>query len=104
MARSCLRDPRMLVSLAENGELATSLQPGALGEALHGVLEGVTDEAELAVRLRRFRRRQMVRIIWRDITRRASLAETLEDLSELADISIRQGCQPNSKMSPFFLS
>ena len=91
MARSCLRDPRMLVSLAENGELATSLQPGALGEALHGVLEGVTDEAELAVRLRRFRRRQMVRIIWRDITRRASLAETLEDLSELADISIRQG-------------
>ena len=81
----------MLVSLAESGELAASLQPGALGEALHGVLEGVTDEAALAVRLRRFRRRQMVRIIWRDITRRASLAETLEDLSELADISIRQG-------------
>ena len=91
LARSCLRDPRMLVSLAESGELAASLQPGALGEALHGVLEGVTDEAALAVRLRRFRRRQMVRIIWRDITRRASLAETLEDLSELADISIRQG-------------
>jgi glutamate-ammonia-ligase adenylyltransferase len=35
--------------------------------------------------LRRFRNRQMVRIAWRDLTRRADLSETMTDLSRLAE-------------------
>ncbi|MCW8904091.1 bifunctional [glutamate--ammonia ligase]-adenylyl-L-tyrosine phosphorylase/[glutamate--ammonia-ligase] adenylyltransferase, partial [Sedimenticola sp.] len=38
--------------------------------------------------LRRFRNEQMVRIIWRDLTQAAPLAETLEDLSALADACV----------------
>jgi len=91
VARSCLREPALLPSLVESGELQRPLQAGEMAAALRDHLQGVADEAELGRRLRRFRRRQMVRIVWRDLARRAPLAETLEDLSELADLSIRQG-------------
>jgi glutamate-ammonia-ligase adenylyltransferase len=50
----------------------------------------VGDEKLLAQRLRQFRRFQIVRIIWRDIAGWAPLAETLEDLSALADACIGQ--------------
>ena len=39
--------------------------------------------------LRRFRRRHMVRIAWRDIAGWADLDETLHDLSALADACIQ---------------
>ena len=38
--------------------------------------------------LRRFRKRHMVRIAWRDIAGWADLDETLRDLSALADVCI----------------
>lgn len=40
--------------------------------------------------LRRFRHRHMVRILWRVLTDKSSLVETLADLSSLADVAIRQ--------------
>ena len=39
-------------------------------------------------RLRRLRRRELVRIVWRDIVAGAPLAEVLEDLSSLADAAV----------------
>ena len=42
--------------------------------------------------LRRFRRRHMVRIAWRDIAGWADLDETLRDLSALADACIEFAC------------
>lgn len=49
----------------------------------------IADEAELMVQLRNFRRREMVRIAWRDLAGWADLAETLMDLSQLADACIQ---------------
>jgi [glutamine synthetase] adenylyltransferase / [glutamine synthetase]-adenylyl-L-tyrosine phosphorylase len=43
--------------------------------------------------LRQWRRREMLRIAWRDITARASVEETLRAVSELADACIRAACQ-----------
>jgi glutamate-ammonia-ligase adenylyltransferase len=40
--------------------------------------------------LRRWRRREMVRIAWRDLNGRASLEETLEDLSAFADDAVNR--------------
>ncbi len=91
VARSCLREPELLPALAESGALEQPPAPGALAAELEAWLAGVQDEEELGRRLRRFRRRQMVRIIWRDLSGRAPLEETLESLSALADASIRQG-------------
>ena len=52
------------------------------------------DEAEAALQtwLRRWRRREMVRIAWRDLTGRAAIEETLADLSAFADDAIRLAC------------
>lgn len=83
-----LRDPSMFLALAESGELERSLQAGELRGQLAQVLADCADEEELGRRLRRFRNRQQLRIIWRDISRQADLGETCGDLSDLADACI----------------
>jgi len=50
-------------------------------------------EAELMDSLRRFRKRHMVRIAWRDIAGWAGLDETLRDLSALAETCIEFVCR-----------
>ena len=90
VARNSLRDDTLLESLAVEGLLGASYETGELDARLEDFLAGVADEDDLSSRLRQFRKKQMMRIIWRDITAKAPLAETLEDLTELADCSIRQ--------------
>ncbi|MCF6783797.1 bifunctional [glutamate--ammonia ligase]-adenylyl-L-tyrosine phosphorylase/[glutamate--ammonia-ligase] adenylyltransferase [Stutzerimonas stutzeri] len=82
------RDPQMLLQLAEAGLLERPLRTGEMHTALNALLADCADEASLATLLRRFRNRQQVRIIWRDLTRQADLAETCADLSDLADTCI----------------
>jgi glutamate-ammonia-ligase adenylyltransferase len=59
-------------------------------QQLARLLKGVADEATLHQQLRYFRQREMVRIIWRDLAGWANLAETVSDLSALADACIQQ--------------
>jgi glutamate-ammonia-ligase adenylyltransferase len=82
------RDAQMLLDLAASGALEQSLAPGELRAQLQDKLAGCADENDLGQRLRRFRNRQQLRIIWRDISRQADLVETCRDLSELADACI----------------
>ena len=93
VAQTCLRYPDLLLDLAQGGALDHPLQAGDMAAQLQTGLQGVADEDALLPALRQFRRRQMLRIIWRDITRKAPLGETLEDLSELADVCIRQSLE-----------
>jgi glutamate-ammonia-ligase adenylyltransferase len=83
-----LRDPQMLLDLAASGELERSLAVGELRSQLAQALEECADDDELGRRLRRYRNRQQLRIIWRDISRQADLVETCRDLSDLADTCI----------------
>jgi glutamate-ammonia-ligase adenylyltransferase len=89
-AQLCLRSPEVLSKLHAGGLLARPLAGGELAQALAAELRDVVDDEDLAARLRRFRQSQMLRIIWRDLGNDAALDETLEDLSELADVCIRQ--------------
>jgi glutamate-ammonia-ligase adenylyltransferase len=89
-ARLCLREPEWLKRLCVDGRLERPAAGGELAQLLARALQGVDDEDELAARLRRFRQQEMLRIVWRDLSGRARLEETLEDLSELADVCIRQ--------------
>ncbi len=82
------RDPEMLLQLAESGLLERPLREAEMRATLADSLEDCADEDALARRLRRFRNRQQVRLIWRDLTRQADLAETCGDLSDLADACI----------------
>ena len=82
------RDPAMLLQLAKAGLLERSLVAGEMRSALAEMLDDCADDDSLARQLRRFRNRQQVRIIWRDLTRQADLAETCSDLSDMADACI----------------
>ncbi len=88
-----LRDPAMLLSLAESGELERRFAPGELCAQLAAAVQAATTEDELARNLRRQRTRHQVRIIWRDLTRQADLVETCRDLSDMADAAIDQAYQ-----------
>jgi glutamate-ammonia-ligase adenylyltransferase len=83
-----VRDPQMLLELAASGELERRLGDGELRAQLAQALLECADDDELGRRLRRFRNRQQLRIIWRDISRQADLIETCRDLSDLADACI----------------
>ncbi len=86
---SCARDPALLESLIRSGDL-TSRRSGDHGvAAAFAALDTATDEAAFMSALRRLRRRELVRIAWRDLAGWAEGAETLIDLSDAADAALR---------------
>jgi len=93
VAQVCLRVPELLLELKQSGDLERAYAAGDLATALAARLSGVSDEMGLHRQLRLFRRREMVRIIWRDLARLAPLSEVLEDLSELADVCVSQALE-----------
>ena len=94
VAKACVRYPTMLVELLQSGDLMRSYSSEHYREALLPAMEGVSNDQALGVILRHFRRREMVRIAWRDIAGWAQLNETLHDLSSLAsacvDVALEQ--------------
>ena len=84
VARTCLRYPPLLPELLDEGWLTASHAAGYFQESLARLLQNAVDDNSLGVLLRQFRRREMVRIAWRDIAGWADLNETLSELSALA--------------------
>lgn len=83
--QSCLHDP----AIFSDPDYLQSLQdPAGPGERVRQVLSDSSDEAALMQALRTLRRREMLRIAWRDLAGWASLEQTLHDLSGLADACI----------------
>ncbi|MEW8693053.1 MAG: bifunctional [glutamate--ammonia ligase]-adenylyl-L-tyrosine phosphorylase/[glutamate--ammonia-ligase] adenylyltransferase [Candidatus Thiodiazotropha endolucinida] len=93
VVQCALRYLELLPDLYRDGDLNRSFGEGEISQRLALVLESVSDETGLSHILREFRRRQMVRIIWRDLAGLAPLDETLEDLSALADSCIDRALQ-----------
>ncbi|MCQ8105450.1 bifunctional [glutamate--ammonia ligase]-adenylyl-L-tyrosine phosphorylase/[glutamate--ammonia-ligase] adenylyltransferase [Methylomonas sp. SURF-2] len=84
---SWLRNPGLLSDLVTSGDLFSADRGGAYRQHL---LDNPADaEAMLARQLRQFRRREMVRIAWRDLAGWANLNETLVDLTALAEACIQ---------------
>jgi glutamate-ammonia-ligase adenylyltransferase len=82
LADAIIRYPEWLLAIAEAGDL----HKGFLGEEFEAALVATVGPGPLrAVDLALFRRRQILRIVLRDILRFADLSETTEDLSNLAD-------------------
>ena len=87
VAESCDRDPALRASLAA-GEFDRARPAGVLQAAAEALLDANADEASFMDALRRLRRRELVRIAWRDLTGRAALGEVLADLTQLADTAV----------------
>jgi glutamate-ammonia-ligase adenylyltransferase len=88
VARACIPDPALLTDLLASGDLDRRYAADDYLQRLNRQLAEATDEATLAAGLRRFRRREMVRIAWRDLAGLAGLEETLTDLSNVADSAV----------------
>jgi glutamate-ammonia-ligase adenylyltransferase len=83
---AALREPGLLAGLDSSGELGRPRTPGEIDALASAISEA--DEAAFMDSLRRLRRRELVRIAWRDLTGAASLGETLAETSALADAAI----------------
>ena len=93
---SCERYPSMFADLVSSGDLETPYPAHATrtgdSRSLRERTESTAGSAEsidvLMTNLRRLRRREMVRIAWRDIGGLADFEETVHDTSALADAII----------------
>jgi len=85
-ASALIQDPEALEWLRHHGEPAAARAVGADYEARAA---SAPTAAEAQRTLREWRRREMLRIAWRDIAGHAAVSETLHALSDLADGCIR---------------
>ncbi|MGD8890584.1 MAG: hypothetical protein PVF53_19375, partial [Desulfobacterales bacterium] len=90
VASSCTRDPAMLAELIDSGDLQRRYTSDEYIHKLETLLVDVDDEDTLIRKLRHCRRREMIRIAWRDLAGWGGLSETVADLSAFADACLDQ--------------
>ncbi len=94
VASACTRNPDLFFDLISSGDLHRPYDAGDYDYKLESMLKAAgcgsegADMDTLKKVLRRFRRREMVRIAWRDLSAPADLDETMNDVSTLADVCI----------------
>lgn len=93
VAKQLQRYPQLLADLLSSGELTRSFTASEYDARLRAALATLTDENQLSQTLRQIRRREMIRIIWRDTTGLAAFQETALDLSRFADACIDHALQ-----------
>ena len=92
-ANLCIQQPQMVVALKSSGELERA-HKNDFAEELASRLESLASipeaeqDAQLKHLLRRNHQRQMLRIIWRDVCAKATVAEICADISALADAAL----------------
>ncbi|MDG1462935.1 MAG: bifunctional [glutamate--ammonia ligase]-adenylyl-L-tyrosine phosphorylase/[glutamate--ammonia-ligase] adenylyltransferase [Gammaproteobacteria bacterium] len=88
VAETLVRYPELTSELFASGDLLRALEAGELEARCSEVTAELFDAASIKRALRLFRHRELVRIAWRDVCGLAELADTLRELSELADAFI----------------
>ena len=98
-ADACLRDAGLLEWLATDGRLLEQMDAAAFHAAAQDAARpGSAEDAAFMAALRVFRRRQLVRIAWRDLAGYASIDQVLAELSALADACIDVACRQAAAM------
>ncbi|GHB21603.1 glutamate-ammonia-ligase adenylyltransferase [Salinicola rhizosphaerae] len=87
--KTLLRDPALLSSLVESGELSRRPQRRWLDASLESSLGQAESEEALHAGLRRFRQARMLGIIWRDLNG-ADMWQTAGAVSDLAEACLEQ--------------
>ncbi len=88
LAFTLVRDPLLLYWLAQQNVLSTAPTRAGMERTIRQSLDGVTATEPMLDVLRRFRRREMLRIGVRDLVRLADVVETTASLSDLASVVI----------------
>lgn len=92
VSRNCLIHPELLNDLFQSGDLFNRRASDYLPYMLDHLGNGL-ETAALGAGLCRLRRREMVRIAWRDLAGWADLDETMADLSAFADACLETALQ-----------
>jgi [glutamine synthetase] adenylyltransferase / [glutamine synthetase]-adenylyl-L-tyrosine phosphorylase len=87
VAHACTRDTALLAHLVGDGDLLRPLAPQEFA-ARAPALPADGGEPQALAALRRWRRRELTRIAWRDLAGWADLSETLAELTAFADAAI----------------
>ncbi|MCW8995144.1 MAG: bifunctional [glutamate--ammonia ligase]-adenylyl-L-tyrosine phosphorylase/[glutamate--ammonia-ligase] adenylyltransferase [Psychromonas sp.] len=90
VADALLKSPQLIRELFVEQLLESKLRTTQIKKELQSLLADIKDEAQLHKVLRLFRRKQMVIIAWRELLTKASLEESFEHLSYLAEQLILQ--------------
>jgi len=86
IAKNCVQRPALLHDLLDSGDLLTA--PSNYPHHLAKQLQDIQDEEGIMRVLRWYRRRELIRIAWRDLAGWAPLSESLQALSDLSDTMI----------------
>ncbi|MGD9888700.1 MAG: bifunctional [glutamate--ammonia ligase]-adenylyl-L-tyrosine phosphorylase/[glutamate--ammonia-ligase] adenylyltransferase [Halothiobacillaceae bacterium] len=89
VAESLARQEGLISGLIHSRDLFSAYEETSFKNKLDELLLNVSDETTLLRTLRQFRRREMVRIAWRDLAGWANTAETLLELTWLADAAVQ---------------
>jgi glutamate-ammonia-ligase adenylyltransferase len=88
----CLTAPDLLQDLLQSGDLQRQYRNWTTHlrdfRARHPAPASADLQARLRYELRSFRKREWLRILWRDVTGRAEVMDTCRDLSDLADVCV----------------
>jgi len=93
LAFTLVRDPLLLYWLAQQNVLSTAPAKAVMERTIRQSLESVTATDLKLGKLKRFRRREMLRIGVRDLLRLADVEETTASLSDLASVLIDAACR-----------
>ena len=93
MAQTLIRDPLLVYWLGEESTVPRAPRASHLGHMLDDSLHTFKTTGSKLDALRRFMRREMLRIGIRDLLRHASVVETVVSLSDLASVAIQSAYQ-----------
>ena len=90
VAEATTQHPKILIDLLESGDISATYDDTALSKYLSEKLQPAQTEDDLLQILRHFRRREMCRIVWRDLLKLSSMKGTTRDMTLLAGVCIDQ--------------
>ncbi|MDX1707295.1 MAG: bifunctional [glutamate--ammonia ligase]-adenylyl-L-tyrosine phosphorylase/[glutamate--ammonia-ligase] adenylyltransferase [Desulfobacterales bacterium] len=90
VADNCIREPVLISNLIDSGDLQRPYTQQDYDQKLKSILCDTKDRDALGRCLRIYRRREMLRIAFRDLCGWSDLAETVSDLSAMADTCLAQ--------------
>lgn len=93
VALTCVREPGLLADLLASGDLLADYARGEYLSKVRAATAECNDVTQLGSALRALRRREMLRIAWRDLAGWLPVEAVLSDLSALADACIEVALQ-----------
>ena len=84
----CIRHPEVILDLFITGDILLEYPQHTYAERLTKDVCNISNVDELMPFIRQYRRREMLRILWRDLNKWTTTPKTLTDLSRFADACI----------------